>query len=321
MAGGKYAGAIWTEGSPIIEETMYWFNLLIDTTLPICGNSAQRPQGQIGSDGPKNIVDSVDYLVSRIWADENGHNRAGVVVIQDQCVFAARAVTKVDARPGGFIAAGGHGGVLGAAGHDGSPLLHYLPTARHTYRSEVNVSRLPSTTMGVRRTGDRIETMAASIKGPAGDLLETAIPAVSIVKDGSYVAPDERGHISRPVDLLALLEDNLTNAPLAGFIVEGWTPYGQMTSTARHQLVLRAIHSGMPVVRVGRGNTEGFVPVREPFIGGSNLTATKARLLLMACLMRFGCLPPAADPDHPTGEESAAIRRKLAAYQSVFDTH
>jgi hypothetical protein len=57
------------------------------------------------------------------------------------------------------------------------------------------------------------------------------------------------------------------------------------------------------------------------FIGGSNLTATKARLLLMACLMKFGSLPPAADPDHPTPEETVAVRKGVAAYQAVFDTH
>jgi hypothetical protein len=86
--------------------------------------------------------------------------------------------------------------------------------------------------------------------------------------------------------------------------------------------MLRAANSGLPVVRVGRGNTEGFVPLRDPFfIGGSNLTATKARLLLMACLMKFGNLPPAASPDHPTYEEAAAIRKKVADYQAVFDTH
>jgi L-asparaginase len=86
--------------------------------------------------------------------------------------------------------------------------------------------------------------------------------------------------------------------------------------------MLRAVHSGLPVVRVGRGNTEGFVPLDNPaLIGGSNLTATKARLLLMACLMKFGSLPPAADPDHPTSDETTAIREKLAAYQAVFDTH
>jgi L-asparaginase len=32
---GSYDGAIWTEGSPIIEETLYWLNLLIDVNVPI----------------------------------------------------------------------------------------------------------------------------------------------------------------------------------------------------------------------------------------------------------------------------------------------
>jgi L-asparaginase len=41
----------------------------------------------------------------------------------------------------------------------------------------------------------------------------------------------------------------------------------------------------------------------------------------MACLMKFGSLPPASDPDHPTDAEAAAIRNKVAAYQAVFDTH
>ena len=42
---GKYDGAIWTQGSPQIEETAYWFNLLIDTTLadlPATPRSARK---------------------------------------------------------------------------------------------------------------------------------------------------------------------------------------------------------------------------------------------------------------------------------------
>jgi L-asparaginase len=42
LASSKYDGAIWTEGSPRIEETIYWLNLLVDTTMPICGSAAQR---------------------------------------------------------------------------------------------------------------------------------------------------------------------------------------------------------------------------------------------------------------------------------------
>ena len=85
--------------------------------------------------------------------------------------------------------------------------------------------------------------------------------------------------------------------------------------------MLRAVHCGMPVARVGRGNSAGFTAPRDRLIGGGNLTATKARLLLMACLMKFGSRPPAADPDNPTEPELAAIRSTVAAYQAVFDTH
>src|SRR6266446_3349012 len=276
----------------------------------------------ISNDGPKNIVDSVDYIASRVWQDEAGRNRVGAVLIQEQRVFAARAVQKADARPGGYVATGGHGGILGAAGHDGPPLLHYLPTAKHTWRSEVNLTRLPSEVEGVRQEGSRIETVSVAIKGPDGRLLDTAIPKVAITKDANYWDDDSTIDLEAEVDLIALIGHMLKSAPLSGFVVEGLTPYGRNVSNARHRLMLRAVHSGLPVVRVGRGNTEGFVPLHDPsFIGGSNLTATKARILLMACLMSFGSLPPAADPDHPTPEEAAAVREKVAGYQRAFDIH
>jgi L-asparaginase len=75
------------------------------------------------------------------------------------------------------------------------------------------------------------------------------------------------------------------------------------------------------VVRVGRGAPEGFADPTSIFISGSNLTAIKARLLLMACLMRFGSLPAARDPDNPTARERAAIESAVQDYQGIFDTH
>jgi hypothetical protein len=41
----------------------------------------------------------------------------------------------------------------------------------------------------------------------------------------------------------------------------------------------------------------------------------------MACLLRFGGLPPAVDPTRPTPAELEAVQAKLAEYQAVFDTH
>ena len=321
MSSGKYDGAIVTQGSPAIEETTYWLNLLIDTTLPICGNSAQRPQGEISNDGPKNIVDSVIYISSRIWADEQGRNRAGVVVIQEQRAFAAREVAKVDARPGGYVATGGHGGILGGVDHVGRPVLLYVPAYKHTYLSEVNTTKLPPKVLAVRRGRDGIETIDISIKGTRGEILPDAIPSVSIVKDGGYVDEGYNNDPSLELDLNYLIDHKLSLGRLAGFITEGQVPYGTMTSAVRAKAMERAVMSGLPVVRVGRGAPEGFAEPSPLYISGLNLTATKARLLLMACLMKFGSLPPAKDPAKPTVQEKSAVEATVATYQRIFNTH
>lgn len=47
LGSGKYDGAIWTQGSPRVEETCYWLSLALDITVPVCGNASQRyPRSQ-----------------------------------------------------------------------------------------------------------------------------------------------------------------------------------------------------------------------------------------------------------------------------------
>ncbi|MFQ5849430.1 MAG: asparaginase domain-containing protein [Candidatus Binatia bacterium] len=322
MASGQYAGAIWLEGSPFVEETSYWLNLLIDTTVPIVGNASQRAHGAVSNDGDRNIIDSVDYIISRIWADESGRNSIGTVVIQEEQIFTAREVQKGDARPGGYVSTGGHGGIVGTMGQPGPPALTFKPVKRHTYASAVNLAHLPESVEGTRRDGGRNTRVSVQIKDERGELVSTAIPKVTIVKHARYLPEDGSGDPAAEVDILARIDRNLLEAPLAGFVAEGSAPFGVMSNSVDAALK-RATLSGMPVVKVGRGNAEGPVdPKRDPLaIAGSNLTATKARLLLMACLMRFGNLPPAADPANPTEAELESVKAKLAEYQAVFDTH
>jgi len=322
LGSGRYAGAIWLEGSPFVEETSYWLSLLIDTAVPIVGNASQRPHGAASNDGDRNIIDSVDYIVSRIWADEQGRNALGGVVIQDEQIFTAREVQKADARPGGYVATGGHGGIVGTMGQPGPPALTFRTIKRHTYTSAVNLSRLPATVEGVRVNGGALGRVAVRIKDGQGNLLGTAIPKVTIVKHARYLPEDSSGDPASEVDILARLERNLREVPLAGFVAEGSAPFGSMSREVDAALK-RAAFSGMAVVRVGRGNAEGPMdPYRSPFsIAGSNLTATKARLLLMACLMSLGSLPVAADPKNPTQSEIEFLNKKLAEYQAIFDTH
>ena len=85
--------------------------------------------------------------------------------------------------------------------------------------------------------------------------------------------------------------------------------------------MLKAAFSGIPVAKVGRGAPEGFADPHDFQIAAANLTSTKARLLLMAALLKLGSLPPAKNPDAPTKAEIEAIKAKVAEYQKVFDTH
>jgi len=323
MDSGSYAGGIWLEGSPNIEETLMWLNLLIDTTLPICGNSSQRTHGALANDGDRNIVDSVDWILSEAWKDASGRNAAGVVAVLDQVVFAARDVQKGDARPGGYVATGGHGGVIGSMGHSpGRPVLTFIPGRRHTYESAVNLHQLPRDVTGTQRLDGILTRVPVAIKGADGCLLSTALPQVRFVKSARYLPSSPEMDIDGEVEITARVQRNLAEEPLAGFVAEGTVPAGTMVQVMDAAL-RRAVFSGMPVVRVGRGNASGISPRSEDglFIGGSNLTANKARILLMASMVKLGGLPPARDPASPTPEETAGVAAKVAEYQAIFDTH
>ncbi|MCU1403098.1 MAG: L-asparaginase [Microbacteriaceae bacterium] len=322
LGSGNYDGAIWLEGSPAVEETAYWMNLLIDTTVPISCNASQRPHGALGNDGDRNIVDSVDYIRSRIWAGSDGADAVGSVLLQEEQIFTSRDAQKADARPGGYVATGGHGGIIGTIGAPGDPMLTFWPAKAHTHRSAVNFTRIPSSNPGVRRVNGVVSSVDVPIKDADGALLADAIPKVTIVKYARYGMDDYSDDPMLQVEIRARIDSNLAKASLAGFVLEGNAPFGRGDESEMAAL-RRAVAHGMPVVRTSRGNAEGMVAHApgEVFIAGNTLTSTKARLLLMACLLRFGSLPPAADPENPTSEEWDAIRAKVAEYQGVFDTH
>ena len=318
-------GGLWLEGSPYVEETAWWLNLLIDTPLPIAACAAQQPHGGLGSDGDLNILDAVRYITSRVWADDSGRDGLGAVVVIDRQILASRAVQKGDARPGGYVATGGQGGVLGTISSTDRPTVAWWPRMRHTWSSDVRLSVLPEAIEGVRRGeggGAAIERVRVAVRGDDGSLVPAAIPTVTLVKHGQYTEESDEIDPSQEVHVLARLARDLETAPLAGFVAEGSAPFATLNESVEAAL-RQAVFSGLPVVKVGRGNADGVSErTYAPFaIAGGNLTATKARLLLMAGLLKLGALPPAADPTSPTQDEMRATRKALDAYQVLFDTH
>ena len=320
LASGQYAGALWLEGSPSVEDSAYWLNIMVDTTLPIAANSAHRNRGLVSADGDGNILDSIDYILSKVWADDGGRNHLGAVMVQDEVIFSAREVEKGDAHPGGYVNTGGYGGILGSM--TAGPYVTNVPTRKHTWNSEVRVTQLPGHMDGLLRQNGAFKTVPVEIKNAAGELLPAAIPKVVMLKGDVWYddtgEPDpaaEKG-IAASIDML------LGKYPLAGIVGEGLAPYSTM-SASQDKALEKAVLSGLPVVKTARGDARGLVKVNPDnlFIEGNNLTTTKARLLLTAAIMKFGPYPHAADPEHATATEIAAIKKRVALYQDVFQTH
>ncbi len=319
---GDYDGIMWLEGSPRLEETLYWIQLLLDTSLPIVGHVANRPHSMLSNDGDRNIVNGVEYLIS----DETRGN--GAVAIQDQVIYASREFKKDDARPGAFDAVGGAGGVLGTvmswSSKDPEVQVHFSPNYKHTSTSSVNLSSLPD-----KLTFDDSIDKETSIQiKEDGELISEEIPRVSIVKGMSYPQVERTNNPENEVDIIgriqqALKERNSDKQPnLHGLIFEGSSPYGT-GSPSQDSAIELAAYNGIPVIRVGRSDPGGFVPSypERPSIEGSNLDANKAAMLLTAALLKLGRLPQAEDPENPTQAEEKAVMEKIDKYKHIIDQH
>lgn len=94
MRAGRYAGALWLEGSPTIEDAVYWLCLVVDTTMPLVASGAHRDRGTVSAYGDGNILDAIEFIVSKVWADDRVRNRLGGVMVQDEVVYSGREVQK-----------------------------------------------------------------------------------------------------------------------------------------------------------------------------------------------------------------------------------
>ncbi len=318
---GRYDGFIWLEGNPHVEETLYWLSLVLDTPLPFVGISSQRAHGTLANDGDRNIVDAARYIASGLGEG------LGAVGIVDEQIFAARTFKKGDARPGGYRATGGHGGVLGSAGEE--VRVWFRPAYRTTGSSGVALKSLPAEVV-FQEYGDSPETASVRIEDEDGSLRGDAIAPVHMVKYGHYMAEEDTANPDVEVDIMARIQRGIdqesspdADSPkLHGFVLEGAAGTGSALPSQLAALAI-AVYSGMPVARVSRGDPEGAMPSNpnDLTIEGSNLDAIKARVLLRAAMLKLGRLPKARDPRNPTPQEREASLAAIARYQELFDTH
>ena len=113
--------------------------------------------------------------------------------------------------PAAYVATGGHGGIVGQASHHtGLVYLTYVPVFKHTYQSDVRLTVLPAEVTAAARIDDRLTTVAVPVKDQQGKLLGDAIPSVSIVKDGGFLAETFGDDPEVEADLIALVAHKLS---------------------------------------------------------------------------------------------------------------
>ena len=85
-----YDGIVITHGTDTLEETAYLLDIVLTTRKPVVFTAAMRSEGDLGLDGPRNIVGAV-----RVAAHSESIDRGVLVVMNDE-IHAAHDVIKTD---------------------------------------------------------------------------------------------------------------------------------------------------------------------------------------------------------------------------------
>ncbi len=278
-------GCVVPHGTFTTEETACFLHYVVDSIKPVVVAAAQRRHGSIGNDGDWNLWDAVRVAASPEAA------RKGVMVVLDEQIFPARDVTKTNQRPGGFAALGGSASAIGSIEAD-RVSFYFEPTRLHTAGSRVN-SKSP---------------------------LPLALPRVDIVK--TYAGADDvpiGAFVRRALEERAADE----NHPGHGIVVEGFAYSGAPHGLQHPALEEAVARHGIPVVLASRG-LRGRIPRERDqslFVTADNLSAVKARLLLVLAIRALGPLTALTDLDNPAPEEQQRLLHEIERYQDIFDTH
>lgn len=128
-------GIVITHGTATMEETAYFLNLALNTTLPVVLVGAQRPKNALGSDAGPNLVGAIQLAAS---TQARG---LGVLVLLNEEIQAAREVTKTSTHRLETFQSPDLG-MLGYVDADGRTTIYRRPARRHTPDTEFDVGGL-----------------------------------------------------------------------------------------------------------------------------------------------------------------------------------
>ncbi|WP_282608727.1 asparaginase [Pelagibius sp. Alg239-R121] len=173
--GGGPDGFVITHGTATLEETAYFLNLTLKTSIPVVLVGAQRPKNALGSDAGPNLVNAVQVAASP-------EARAlGVLVVLNEEIQAAREVTKTSTHRLETFRSPDLG-MLGYADADGRVAIYRRPARRYAPDCEFDVSGrdgLPRVDIAATYAGaDEAAISAFVAAGARGIVMSSVAPGL-----------------------------------------------------------------------------------------------------------------------------------------------
>ncbi|KRG09675.1 asparaginase [Virgibacillus soli] len=124
----SFNGVVITHGTDTLEETAYFLDLTLDTTIPIVLTGAMRSSNEIGSDGLYNFISAI-----RVACCSEAKNKGVLVVLNDE-IHAAKNVTKTHASNVSTFQSPQYGPIGLVTKRE--ILFHYKPLYREKYNPQ-----------------------------------------------------------------------------------------------------------------------------------------------------------------------------------------
>jgi L-asparaginase len=250
------AGIVVTSGTDTLEELAYFLHLTVRDERPVVVVGSMRRPGVPGYEGQANLLDGF-----RVAGDPKSRGYGTMVVLNDE-ILSAREVTKTDAQRLSTFQTRGYG-VLGVV--DTDRIAYYrAPVKRHSARSEFDVDAIPAL--------PRVDVLWTYQDAP-GDLIRAS---ADFGAKGIVLATAAGGTSGTQ-------SEGVRAAVAKGVVVV----YTTRTGAGR-------ISGGGPRTAAA-GSTDSNRPANAPAapdnpfrstVGGEDLQAVKARILLMLALTK-----------------------------------
>lgn len=180
----------------------------------------------------------------------------------------------------------------------------------------LDLRSLPRTVPGLELEGRATRAIKVTLADANGQLHPAAHPAVAVIRDSGWSPDDPARDAAGSFEVLLGAARVVRERPLAGLVSVG-NHFGAL-QPGTEEALRRAVRMGLPVVRTARNGEVQAAP-DDLLISAGRMPEAEARRVLSYCLVNYGALPPAANPDRPTAAETTALRARIRLYQQAFN--